>query len=294
MNQQLATYSFGHNLEKIRYPYLASIASCLALTRQVNGTGLVYFAICDCDDDTEISVQGRFGEAILRGELKLVYFPWKVHHSGQVEVANFLLDQIGEQALFALKLDADEVLHEESFDRFEIELGRLAGYGVDLARPHYTHLLDEHRDFDFIYRSKAVISRTSAGLRYADNDACALGGAREMQTGLEVFHFGKWSPGREREALYKEITFTEGYADLGFPDPTVVAQVQQGYLDYDRVFEHASQHGEVRQWTGSYPKFVMRWVMESLARREQFQLDLAAGNIPPLDVPHWWAREPGA
>lgn len=288
MANVLATYLFGHDLEKIRYPYLASISSALALTQQINGQAAVYFAICDCSDDTESIIRKRFENAIKFGELKIVYHPWRDDHYVQVEICNYLLDQIGEKYAFALKLDSDEVLHDESFDRFAEDLTNLAGYNVDLARPHYTHLLDNSRDFDFIYRAKAVISRTSAGLRYNDNDACALGGSREMQTRLEVVHYGKFMPGREREALYKELSFTKGYKDLGFPDMRVVAQREQGYLDYDAVFENAHEHGQVRSWLGTHPLFAQAWVDEQLIREKQFKQDLASGRVVPIETEKWW------
>jgi len=289
MTSEFAIYSFGHNLESIRYPYLASIDSALALTKLINGFGAVYFAVCDCTDTTEIIVRERFKHQIASGELVILYHSWGDYHAIQVEICNFLLDEISKRDLkYAMKLDADEVLHEGSFSQFGDDLVTMSASGCRLGKPHYTHLLDDKRDFDFIYRTRAVIADMNAGLRYNDNDACALGGAPEFQTGLEVFHLGKWSPGRERESLLKEVTFTKLYRDLGFPDPRVVAQIEQGYLDYDKVFENAQQHGQVREWHGTYPVFVKSWVEESLARSEQFKLDLVAGKIRPLETERWW------
>lgn len=217
------------------------------------------------------------------------YHPWGDHHDIQVKICNFLLDRISEaQFDYSMKLDADEVLHEGSFLVFKEDLRKMADLGWGLGRPHYTHLLDDKRDFDFIYRTRAVIADMDFGLRYNDNDACALGGMPECQTRLEVFHFGKWSPGRERASLLKEVTFTKLYKDLGFPDPRVIAQLEQGYLDYDKVFENAQQHGQIRQWSGTYPSFVTRWVDEALVRSVQFKQDLAAGKLVPLETEKWW------
>lgn len=290
MTQELAVYCFGHNLEAIRYPYLASIESALALTRLINGTGAVWFAVCDCTDQTEQIVRDHFKHQISDGELMIVYHPWRDHHHIQVEVCNFLLDIIsGRNFDYGLKLDTDEVLHEDSFAFFKDDLRAMAKYGYGLGKPHYTHLLDNQREFDFIYRTKAVISDLSVALRYTDNDACALGGSREASTLLEVIHYGKYQIGREREALLKEITFTRGYQDLGFPDPRVVAQLQQGYIDYDKVFENAKEHGQIRPWRGTHPAFAKPWVEQALVRSEQFKADLAAGQIKPLETEKWWA-----
>lgn len=286
-----SVFSFGHNLNLIRYPYLASIQSALVLTRKLNkGNGAAYFAICSCSDGTEDDIRDRFKHEIASGELKLIQHDWRDHHHVQVEICNHLLDEIGTNQSYAMKLDADEVLHQDSFDNFETDLMRMNHFGMVLGNPHYTHLLDPKRDFDFIYRDRAVIVQTKSGLRFEDNDACAIGGHQEFKTRLEVFHFGKWSPGREREALFKEITFTKGYADLGFPDPRVVAQLNQGYLNYDAVFENAKQHGEVREWHGTYPVFAEGWVKESLERSEQFKRDLTDGKIGPLETEHWWEK----
>lgn len=291
-------YGFGHNLNKIRYPYLASIRSALALARRISGydrSGIVYFAICSCDDGTEESVRETFQVEIKQGELVILYYPWRDDDCRvQTEICNFILDNIHPMPdrhapVYTMKLDADEVIHEGSFDDFEVDLHRMARAGVVLGDPHYTHLLDSHRDFDFIYRERPIISRLDSNLRFNDSDACDFGHrAPEAKTRLEIFHFGKWSPGRERESLLKEITFTKGYRSLGFPDMRVVDQLQQGYLDYDRVFENAKQHGEVREWRGTYPVFVQDWAKESLERAEQFKLDLAAGKIEPLETERWW------
>jgi hypothetical protein len=291
MAPTLAIYSFGHNLEDIQYPYIESIRSALYFTRHLGVFmgGTVYFAICDCSDKTEDRIRNSFPEEIQDGELKLFYHPWGDSHLTQVEICNYLLDQIGNQEVFAMKLDADEVLHEDSLERFRLDLSRMSTMGNILGRPHYTHMLDPRREFDFIYRSRAVISRTSMGLRFTDNDACAIGGAPEYQTQLEIFHFGKWGPGREREALQKEISFTKLYGKpFGFPDERVTSQADKGYLDYDMVFEHAAQHGEMRSFYGTFPMFAKPWIARMEQREIEFQRELASGTFKKAEVERWW------
>ena len=152
----IAVYCFGYNLESIVYPWRASLASALALADSVH--------VAACDAETLTAIE-EFQEQHRDGEKLFIWLhPWGDHHSIQATIANFLLDKIGTHADYALKLDMDEVLHEESFDRFKSELGRMNASRIVLARPHYTHFLGEHREFDFIYRAKAVILKTSAGM----------------------------------------------------------------------------------------------------------------------------------
>jgi len=280
----LSTYIFGHNLEKILYPYVASIDSALALTRSINGpgtTGQVWLAICDCEDDTEKIVREKFSTEIGNGELHIVYHPWGDHHTIQAKVGNFLLDQIGESAAYALKLDADEVIYEESFENFREDFYHVARGNHVLARPHYTHFCpDFWTTFPFIYASKSVISRTSMGLRFSlgvGGDACALGGAPEVQTRLEIQHFGKVQTGRRREALAKEWTFQQLYTELGFPDPLVAKQWEgQGFIDYDEIFHVARERGDFQMYLGDHPVFVKDWIAMMEQRDKEWVSQIGA------------------
>jgi hypothetical protein len=291
MTTTLSAYLFAHNLVDILYPFVPSIHSALALTRFLNGSdigGRVWVAICDCSDDTEVVIRAEFGEEVKSGELRLIYHEWGKTHYTQVEIGNFLLDHIGESTEYALKLDADEIVHQDSFEDFKLDLEAMHNNHWVLGRPHYTHLLDESRETDFIYRSKAVISRTSSGIRFSDNDACALGGAQEAQTRLEIEHLGKYQAGRRREALLKEITFTRLYADLGFPDPRVVAQLEQGYIDYNFIFENAKNLGQIRPWLGTHPIFVQEWINEAQRRDVEFLEQIKQGKVEALQTEKWW------
>lgn len=281
----LSVYLFGHNLEKIKYPYLASIASALALTNVVNPDGRrsVYYAECDSEDDSLQRIEACFHREIATGELKIYRHPWGTHHTIQAHICNYLLDQIGVSTEFALKLDADEVMCEWSFMRFIGQLNQLAYRPRALGKPHYTHFLDRHREWDFIYRSKSVISQTKYGFRFSTEvrgDACALNGGPEVQTDLEIYHYGKFNPGREREALEKEVTFQRLYSHpedaIGFPDPLVVAQIEQGFLDYDRVFADSISKGQLRGYHGPHPLFVHDWLNTMEARSQAFQEELRA------------------
>ncbi len=279
----LAVYLFGFNLNRIVYPWKAAILSALSL---VGDKGAVYFCECQSVDDTYADCLETFRPQIEAGFLHVSRHPWadtyyqdpeerqQRGYKIQAVVANYLLEQIGDKYDFSLKLDADEVLCEWSFEYFYTDLKFMKGANILLGRPHYTHFLDENREFNFIYRSKAVLSQTRSGFRFdlgRGGDACALGGSKEYQTRLEIAHYGKYAVGREKEALLKEVEFQHLYHELGFPDPLVMKAVQEkGYIDYDEIFQVAKSRGEFRPYSGPHPIFVRDWIEESKIRSKEF------------------------
>lgn len=282
MTPTLAVYLFGFQLNKILYPYKASIASALDL---VGKNGAVYF--CGCDEDTYVSVVKEFAGDIAMGRLVMLTHKWGDHFSIQAHIANHILDNIRTDYTFALKLDADEVLCEWSFDKFREQLEFMQDNGWVLGRPRYTHFTpDFDHEFPFCYQSKAVLTKTDSFLRFNTNpktgnaDGCAIGGAKEFQTDLMIHHVGKVQTGREQEALMKEITFQELYShdDLGFPDPRVVALVEQGYIDYRKVFEVTDAEGKIVPFTGKHPKYMTKWIEESNLRSATFWSNINASR----------------
>ena len=292
MTPTLAVYLFGHNLEKIRYPYIASIESALDL---VGKSGAVFYAECDSDPD-DTAWEHICDLRRDHPNLLLLKSKWGEHFSVQAHIANFLLDNIGTQYDFALKLDADEVLCEWSFDEFRKQLEFMRDNGWVLGRPRYTHFTpDFEHEFPFCYQSKAVLTKTDSFLRFNTNpktgnaDGCAIGGAREFQTELMIQHFGKVQTGREQEALMKEISFQAMYSlpedGLGFPDARVIALVEQGYIDYRKVFEVTDAEGKIVPFTGKHPKYMKKWIEESILRSKTFwdkiKLSQIASGVTP-------------
>lgn len=269
----LATFGFGYNLERIKYPWIASIESALALSESV------FF--CACDSDTlEKAKQWETRES----RLHVIYHSWADEFFGpedqhryriQAVVANLLLDAIGTHYDYALKLDMDEVLCEWTFEKFRQELDWMNENFILLGKPRYRHFCpDDKTTFKFIYDAKSVISRTDVGFRFnldplkGNADACALGGAPEFQTSLEVHHLGKMHMGRREAALFKEHDFQRHYHYHNFPDPKVEMQMESGELDYLKVFDIALNRGEFKPYNGPHPKFVQGW-LEEMRRREQ-------------------------
>jgi hypothetical protein len=257
----LAIYGFGYNLNKIVYPWQAMLRSALDLA------DTVYFNACPSEDDFVEELLVEFTPEMFDGKLKVFDRPWGDHHTVQAHIGNFLLDQIGTDFDYALKMDADEVLCEWSFAQFWGDLTYMRAVEAQLARPFYRHFCpDDRTTFPFIYPSKAVISDTRAGLRFdtqPGGDACALGGAGELQTNLWLHHYGKMHLGRRAAALNKERSFQELYVDRGFPDPKVQAQWDTPEtFDYLKVFDVAYAAGDFEPYTGPHPQYVQSWLNE--------------------------------
>lgn len=261
MKPTLAVYLFGYNLNAICYPWKASLRSALVLG------DAVYFNVCPSTDDTQADLAETFAAEIQSGKLRVFHQPWGDHHTVQAHIGNYLLGQIGHEYDWALKLDADEVLHPDSFRLFWDDLLIAHHTGYHLARPAYLHFCPDDRTiFPFIYASKAVLSRTLRDARFdtgPGGDACALGGSPEAQTRLVVHHYGKMHMGRRSQALGKERTFQELYADRGFPDPKVRAQWDRGdRFDYMQVFDVAASQGQFQPFVGTHPPYVSDWLAE--------------------------------
>lgn len=257
----LAVYLFGYNLNRICYPWQASLRSALALAEQV------YFCECHSQDDTYACLMDTFKPEIDDDRLVVVRHPWGDYHDVQAKIANLLLDRIGHRQEFALKLDADEVLCEWSFPEFAGDLRYMKAAGYGLGKPRYVHFCpDDKTTFPFIYDSKAVICYTFANRRFylgKGQDACALAGEPEFPTQLLIHHYGKMHLGRRAAALSKEHEFQKLYVDLGFPDPKVEAQLMKPEeFDYLKVFDVALNAGEFKPYTGPHPQFVTAWLEE--------------------------------
>ena len=123
MNPTLAIYCFGYNLQKILYPWHACLRSALALANAV------FFCECYSEDDTFQDALDTFGQEIALDQLILSRHPWEGDYHIQAIIGNKLLDEIGHNFDYALKLDMDEVLCEWSFRDFYQDLHLIEGLG---------------------------------------------------------------------------------------------------------------------------------------------------------------------
>jgi len=236
---------------KYDYPLYEAVHSLLPVVDR-------YF-ICECysNDGTYAEVMKWAG-----GEPKIVLkrHPWGDHYTIQQEIANCLLRLVG-NGDWCFKLDADEVIHEDSWELFRALPGILQEQGKVGARFHYTHFVGNYdTEFDFMYRRVRRFMQHGHGWTW-DGDACQLTttglGNGEMDAqfadvDVEIYHYGKvHAPG---VALHKEQDFQALYTDIGFPDPRL-AQMREaiGEMDYYYLFEEAIKRGEFREFTGTHP-----------------------------------------
>jgi len=242
----LAAYTYVRNCVKIDYPFVESILSSLLIADRV--------FVCDCEstDGTWETLQ-----ALARSDtrIEIMRHPWGDHYRIQGQVCNGILERIDAEGYdWAIQVQADEIVCEWTIAPFRQDLANLPG-DVKLARPSYTHLCPDYRtQFPFIYRSKAVVSRCRAGMRYDPNsDACSMAGGETWGVALELMHVGKVQVGREREALAKELEFQKLYTTLGFPDPKFLAQAESGRVDYRAAFTAA----EFTPYAGPWPAVIL-------------------------------------
>lgn len=242
MSSGITTLMLAHNLNKIRYPYLASIESVLTISEQV------LVIDCDCTDGTIADIRDAFPPS----KVQIVPGHWGTHYTVQGEMINLGLKYV--QTPWVFQIDADEVLHEKSYD----ELLKIAKghHNFTAARPHYIHFSpDFHTTWPFIYENRIRLIKMGHGWR-AVGDACdfANGEGQTYPTRtVTVFHYGKVQTGRSKEALVKEWSFQQLYTELGFPDPKVTESLPSGKLDYNHVFSHDKEKGLFQPYIGEHP-----------------------------------------
>ena len=245
----LIGYTIIRNMFRYDYPLEECVFSALPVVDR--------HIICECysDDETyaEVLRWKRDNPKIL-----LLRHKWASHYTILQRLGNYILSNI-EKGDWCFQLQADEVMHEDSWQMLQELPRRCQDQGAIGARFHYWHFMANYRtEFDFIYRRKRVFVQN--GHRWIwDGDACNLmnGRGKFLDVPIEVFHYGKVH--EAKKALLKEKDFQALYADagLGFPDPKLEAMGEAiGGVDYHYLFEDAVQKGQVREFTGTHPKIM--------------------------------------
>ena len=272
----LVGYTFIRNMFKYDYPLKEAVFSLLPAVD-------VYY-ICECHSD-----DGTYAEimrwARKEPKIRLLRHRWGDHFTIQQEIANYILSQIS-PGDWCFKLDADEVIHEDSWELFQ-SLPRLCqDHDKVGARFHYTHFMGNYEtEFDFMYRRVRRFVQHGHGWRW-DGDACQLiipgwdnasMDAQFLDVDVEIFHYGKVKEGRV--GLQKEKDFQQLYTDLGFPDPRVKeCEEALGELDYYYLFQSAIERGEVRKFTGTHPAIMRERIARFKAEGwEQFEMRMRKG-----------------
>lgn len=261
-HQKLLTiYTISYNLNKIRYPWKASLASACHFADEV--------LVAECG-----STDGTAGElaqfAIANPKVRVLQGHWGTECEVQQEMAQLCVKEMNGD--WGYYLNADEVLHETS----DFRLHAMKESGHRFGRGHFTHFLgDFHTTFPFIYET---VCRCHYGKNVTwSNDACGLDhtGYQVFDMPVKIYHYGKVHVGRELEAAQKEVEFQALYTKYGFPDRELMDIIKEhGSLNYttflrDR-WKKNNEVDESKPFTGTHPIFVQDWIkmMETQKRPE--------------------------
>lgn len=263
MKQTLTIFTLAYNLNKIKYPWRASIASALHYANEV--------IVMEC-----FSTDGTYEEleqlASTTPKLKIIRHPWGTTSWIQKTLAEIACKEAKSDWIFYL--NADEVIHHDSIFNFAL----LKRMGFKFGRTHYTHFLGNfHTTWPFIYDT---VTRTMNGnIAEWSNDAAQIDcdHTKAMEMPVDIYHYGKVSVGREIEAGIKEQEFQQLYVEFGFPDKPLMKIIEErGCLDYADMFRNRwKENGEPDQskpFTGTHPVFVLDWIKQQEEAQKAYLL----------------------
>lgn len=270
----LVGYTIIRNMFRYDYPLEESVFSVLpAVDRHI---------ICECYSD-----DGTYAEVLRwkrdNPKIHLLRHRWGKHYTILQQVGNYILSNIA-QGDWCFQLQADEVMHEDSWQMLQELPRRCQDQSAVGARFHYTHFMANYQtEFDFMYRRKRIFVQQGHGWVW-DGDACNLmnGSGKFVDAPVEVFHYGKVH--EAKVALLKEQDFQAMYADagLGFPDPSLkLFEEKLAGVDYYYLFRHAMKEGQVREFTGAHPKIMSKRIEQAKHEGwEQFEAKLSLDREP--------------
>jgi glycosyltransferase involved in cell wall biosynthesis len=251
--QSVGFYQFLYNGEKYDYPWRESLESVYPVADEI------VVAECHSTDDTWEKLQ-EF--ASTRPKIRLIRHDWVTHFSELSKIGNACVPEMSSE--WVTQIQADEVLHENSYPFFEqlkttpaSEFRNLQGRIATAFRTHYTHFLANYEtEFDFCYQSLIRIAKRGSGW-WLHGDACQLDGGNKnlvIDSPVQVFHYGKVHEGHT--GFEKEWDFQALFKDIGFPDPKMLEMKEklgESYCDYLYLFKEQIAKGTVRRFTGTHP-----------------------------------------
>lgn len=252
MKPTLTIFTLAYNLEKIKYPYEASIRSACHFADEV--------LVAEC-----FSTDGTYEHLLeLQRELpkiRIVRHEWGTNCEIQKTLAELCCKEATSDWIFYL--NADEVIHELS----DFQLEALEQAGRKFGAAHYTHFLGTFdTTWPFVYERVTRLQR--GNVASWSPDACSLAVSDKVAAiPVEIQHFGKVNIGRAAEAGVKEMEFQAMYKEYGFPDPTCVKMVEEtGGMDYAEAvrinWKKADAIDTSRPFTGTLSAFVLPWKRE--------------------------------
>lgn len=241
----------ARNFDSLDYCAAAAIQSLLPVCDSV--------LVCD-SDSSDGSAEKLAEMAAANPKIKLINYPWpnpvaKSYH-WWTDWINFAREHL--TADFQLQLDADEVLHENSYD----EIRRAAEEGPNTALLCHRHNFwkDLHHLCPIGRTCSHLVVRFGPQRCWMSSDEIHPEGEPEIRqlarpSNVEIFHYGFI---RKKEAMFAKCR--------------VVLQAHFGR--YDERLEEAEKHPDkewwefakhdipLREYRGSHPTSVHQWLIE--------------------------------
>ena len=251
----LTSHLITYNCVTIKYPFIQSILSVLPISQEV------IVVDCGSTDGTVEAIREIGG-----GKITIFRGHWGDKSEVLSEMTNLAISKVGTP--FHMQIQADEVLHEDSYGALRETLWQLTMGKYRAAYVNYLHFIADFRTtFGFMYDKAVRITRTDSGFKSTGDAVQFVGPGYVADSNIWFYHYGKVHLGREQEAAVKEYNFQRMFEHLGlgFPDPLIVAAYERGQIDYREVFATAIRRGELRVFAGTHPQ-VMREYITRLER----------------------------
>jgi len=251
----LGAFTYVHNMIAYDYPFEESVESVIDVVDE--------FVICECASTDETPELVERLRAKYPTKIKVVHRDWVKHFNDISRVANFAMSHLTTD--YAMQLQADEVVHENSLSGLLQAVQMLASSKKTGIRVHYTHFMANYETtFPFCYDALVRVVKMNTPWHII-GDGVQFGYTAhifpEYKTldcpEIMYFHYGKVKD--PEKGWQKEWDFQQLYTDIGFPDPKMKEMAQQigQKVDYVYLFEDHVQRGTINRFTGTHPS-VMR------------------------------------
>ncbi len=249
MQQELGFYYFVHNIEQYDYPLIESIKSIDPIAREI--------VVCECEstDSTEKILTNLKTE--IGDKLKIVYHRWVKDFRELSAIGNYASTFLTTK--WQWHFQADEVLHENQYDKVKLVLNDLELNPIKQALTvNYNHFLGNYTTcFKFCYQEILRIRKKGSNWQLS-GDACHLdyGDPNTVyRTDITVYHYGKVHNGKI--GWKKEWDFQQLFKTEGFPDPKMQQMKEkfgEEFCDYIYLFQQDIKDGKTWHFEGTHPE----------------------------------------